>query len=130
MRRPPVTRLLGAILASALTVPGCAPLRVLTTPMEYALARTDAGTRGNFDRGLAQLKAEAHQPALDSFNRALWDLERIEKDSLRLKELAAVHQALGDTYSGLRRTDWAAEHRALAIALATYRQTRPAATVP
>ena len=119
-----------AILAGALTASGCTALNAVPKPVLYRLARADTDARENFHRGLAQLRAEDHQGALESFNRALWDLEQIEKDWLRLPELAAVHQALGDTYSGLRRTDWAAEHRALSMALVHRGQVRTAGALP
>ncbi len=112
-------------------VTGCATLRdfahdvpvrvnAITKPVKYVLAGVNPGQRDSLERGEAQLKAGEYRLALRSLRQALWDAERIDARWLRLEELAETHQALAAVYDGLRTSDWANEHRALAVALAHY----------
>ena len=87
-------------------------------PIKYTLAGADSTLRETLQRGLLEMKRENYQVALEALNKALWDLEQIEKPGLRLPELAEAHQALADVYSALRRVEWADEQRTLAKALA------------
>jgi tetratricopeptide (TPR) repeat protein len=101
-----------------------------TKPVKYTLARERPGQRESFEQGRAQLNAGEWELAQRSLHRALWDLERIEGRWLRLEELAEVHEALAEAYSGLGRAAWADEQRALAAALANARRRENAALPP
>lgn len=108
-----------ALTSCMLAASSCATLdNGVVRPVKYRLAGTDVQRRANLEQGLAQLKRENYEDALMSLNRAIWDLERIEKRRLRLEDLAEVYQALADVYSGLRKSNWADEHRSLSAALA------------
>ncbi len=93
-------------------------LSAAAKPVRYRLAGADIDLRKNLDAGLAQLQDEKYRDALRSLNRAIWDLERIESRALRLEELGEALQALADTYSGLKRSSWAADHHRQSAALA------------
>jgi len=132
--RRAITRRVAALLvlvAGFTTASGCAMLRELandmpahfqaaTKPVKYMLAGVDPSQRQSLERGQAQLKAGEHRLALPPLRQALWDAERIDARWLRLEELAETYQTLAAVYDGLRKDDWAAEHRALAVALASY----------
>lgn len=117
--RPQGPRLL-TLAACLVAVASCATVERVTQaakPVKYRLAGADIELRKNLDRGLTQLKGENHRGALVSLNRALWDLERIEKRWLRLEDLAETHQALADVYAALRKPAWAEAQRKLSLAL-------------
>jgi tetratricopeptide (TPR) repeat protein len=117
------------LLLSTFAIGGCATMDKLGTgvrnalpggiakPVKYRLAGADRTLRANVERGLTQLKEDNYQDALVSLNRGIWELERIEKRSLRVEELAEVYHALADAYLGLKKPDWAGEQRRLAVGL-------------
>lgn len=88
--------------------------------VKYTMAGADRGQRASLDRGLTQLRALEYDPAVRSLRQALWDVERIDRPSLRLEELVEVHQALAEAYTGLGKNQWSEEQRGLAQALADY----------
>jgi len=108
------------------------PARVhaATKPVKYVLAGVDPGRRDSLQRGQAQLKAGEYRVALRSLRQALWDAEHIDTRWLRLEELTETHEALAAVYAGLRKSDWADEHRALAFAFANYPQRAGANVAP
>jgi tetratricopeptide (TPR) repeat protein len=120
------------LLAGVLWLAGCATVERVTqdvsgelpapvaTPVKYALAGADTHHRRSLERGLTQLRGENYQGAINTLNGALWDLERVDRRWLRLEELAEAHRALGDAYRGLRKAEWAEEHRTLAMTLAAH----------
>jgi tetratricopeptide (TPR) repeat protein len=91
--------------------------RLPAATVRYRLAGADPGLRRSLDEGLAQLRDGHYPRALAALDRALWDLEHIEKRWLRLEELAEAHRALADTYSALRRASRADHHRTMAQTL-------------
>ncbi|HEV8436898.1 MAG TPA: hypothetical protein VGT40_02285 [Methylomirabilota bacterium] len=72
------------------------------------------------ERGLTRLKGENYEGATNSLNRAIWDLEGIGNHGLRIEELCAAYQALGNAYQGLGKSDWAEEHWRLSRDLADH----------
>ena len=129
MRRRGAAALLGlSVLAGA----GCATMDDATRDlpgvkrMKYTIARADREHRVSLERGQMQLRAREYGPAVRSLREALWDLEQIEKPSLRLEELAEVRGSLAEAYAGQGKTQWGDEQRALAQALIAYRE-RPSA---
>lgn len=124
-------RSLVLLLVLAAPLSGCATLRDLvhevpvhvraaTKPVKYVLAGMNPRQRKSLERGQAQLKAGEHRLALLSLRQALWEAERIDARWLRLEELAETYRALATVYDRLRRSDWAVEHRALALAFDRY----------
>jgi len=123
---------LAALLAVCLpALSACATLRefahemparvtAATKPVKYAIAGAEPARRDSLERAQQHLKAGEHRLALAALRHALWDAERIDARWLRLEELTETHRALAAVYDGLRRPDWADEHRALALALAQY----------
>lgn len=109
------------IAIGLLSLAGCAALDKVSQevgpPVKYTLAGADLQLRKNLERGLNQLKEENYDAATRSLDRAIWELERIENGRLRVDELADVYQALGDSYWGLRKREWAEEHWAVVTAL-------------
>ena len=109
------------VTALTLTLAGCTSLdrtaETVMMPVRYTLVGADTGLRANLQQGLTQLDAADYQAALRSLNRAVWDLQQIEDHKLRMEELARAHRAIGDTYRGLRRTEWAEDEWRLATAL-------------
>jgi tetratricopeptide (TPR) repeat protein len=118
----------GLALCAAMTA-GCAsgdgaatetiagfPTRI-TRPVKYRLAGADPQLRRNLERAEKDLEARRYQRAVTSLNRAVWDLEGIDKRSLRLTELAAVYEALARANAGLGNPDLAAEQHRMALAL-------------
>lgn len=118
MRRVSHSSTLLALIASAMLASACASMQDAASGVKYSLAGADSGQRANLVRGLLEVKKENYPEALGALNRAVWDLEQIERSSLRLAELAEVHQGLADVYSALRKPEWADEERTLAKALA------------
>ena len=92
----------------------------VTKPVKYRMAGAELEQRASLARGLTQLRARDYGAAVRSLRQALWDVERIDKPWLRLEELVEVHQALAQAYSGLEKTEWSEEQRALAQALVEY----------
>jgi tetratricopeptide (TPR) repeat protein len=90
--------------------------------MKYKMAGADREQRASLDRGLTQLRAGEYDTAVRSLHQAIWDVELIDKPSLRLEELVEVHQALAEAYTGLGKNQWSEEQRALAQALVEYGQ--------
>jgi hypothetical protein len=115
-----------ALLAGVLALTACARLeryvqeasaelhQTFAKPLHYRLAGADAASRKSFDEGLERLRAGDHRAAVTAFNRALWDVERLERRALRLEELSDLHVALAKAYTGLGRPQWAEEHRWIA----------------
>jgi tetratricopeptide (TPR) repeat protein len=119
-------RALGLVGLICLLSGGCAATHELTRDlpgvkfMKYTIARADREQRASLDRGLTQLRALEYEPAVRSLRQATWDVELIDKRSLRLEELIEVHQALAEAYTSLGKNQWGEEQRALAQALAAY----------
>ncbi len=90
--------------------------------VKYTLAGADREQRANLDRGLSQLRAREYDAAARSLRQAMWDVEMIEEPSLRLEELVEVHRTLAEVYTGLGKTPWSGEQKALAQALVDYRR--------
>lgn len=115
---------------------GCAATQALTRDLpgvkfvKYAIAGADRGQRANLDRGLTQLRAGEYEGAVRSLRQAIWDVEQIEKASLRLEELADAHAALADAYTALGKHQWSEEQRALTRALLEYGQRENVAGSP
>ena len=120
------SRAIGVLGLVCLLSGGCASTQELTRDLpgvklvKYTLAGADREQRANLDRGLSQLRALEYDPAVRSLRQAIWDVELIDKPWLRLEELAEVHQALGEAYTGLGTNQWSEEQRALTHALAEY----------
>jgi len=119
-------RTIGLLGLICLLSGGCASSQELTRDlpgmkfMKYTVAGADRKQRASLDRGLTQLRAGEYDPAARSLRRAIWDVELIDKPSLRLEELVEVHQALAEAYTGLGKNQWSEEQRALAQALVEY----------
>jgi tetratricopeptide (TPR) repeat protein len=119
-------RALGLLGLICLLSGGCASTQELARDlpgvkfMKYTMAGADREQRASLDRGLTQLRALEYDPAARSLRRAMWDVELIDKRSLRLEELVEVHQALAAAYTGLGKNQWSEEQRALAQALIEY----------
>jgi hypothetical protein len=110
-----MTRIVLGLVLGALALSGCAwSNNTVVMPLEYRLAGADPQVRKGFEQGLERLEAGDHPAALGALNRALWDLERLDRRSLRIEEMADLYLALARTYRGLRREPWAEEHRQLA----------------
>ena len=60
----------------------------------------------------------------------MWDVEQIDEPSLRLEELVEIHQTLAGAYTGLGKTQWSEEQRALAQALVEYRRREDGSASP
>lgn len=117
-------RPLAALAAGILTLAGCALARDVspelpraTKPVKYRVAGADPELRRSLERAAGHLQEARYQAAVDTLNRALWDLERIESRWLRLEELAEAHRAFAAAYAALGKPAWADEHRVLALAL-------------
>lgn len=120
----------GALVVAAclLGLSGCAWSRdAIVMPLEYRLAGADPATRRDLAEGLRRLDAGDHSGAVTALNRALWELERLERRLLRLEEIATLHEALGRAYLGLRREAWAREHARLAAGVRQAAGRRPEA---
>jgi hypothetical protein len=125
-------RRLGAALAAlALCLPlGCATVNRMsseasraietrvTLPVKYRLAGADRDARANLERGQGELDARNYRAAITSFNRAVWDVERIGDRQLRLAELTTVYDGLRRAWFGLGVSASAEEHGTMASALA------------
>jgi tetratricopeptide (TPR) repeat protein len=119
-------RALGILGLICLLSGGCASTQELTRDlpgvkfMKYTMAGADREQRASLDRGLTQLRALEYDHAVRSLRQAMWDVELIDKRSLRLEELVEVHQALAEAYAGLGKNQWSEEQRALAQAIVEY----------
>jgi hypothetical protein len=122
------TRAAGLLGLVCLLSAGCATTQELTRDLpgvkfvKYTLAGADREQRANLDRGLSQLRAREYDAAARSLRQAMWDVEMIEEPSLRLEELVEVHRTLAEVYTGLGKTPWSGEQKALAQALVDYRR--------
>jgi hypothetical protein len=122
------TRAAGLLGLVCLLSAGCATTQELTRDLpgvkfvKYTLAGADREQRANLDRGLSQLRAREYDAAARSLRQAMWDVEMIEEPSLRLEELVEVHRTLAEVYTGLCKTPWGGEQKALAQALVDYRR--------
>lgn len=90
----------------------------IAKPVLYKLAGADPALRLNLERGQTELEAKDYRAAMLSLNRAVWDIERIQKRSLRLAELSETYELLSQAYLGLGNAGVAEEHRRMASALA------------
>ncbi len=112
---------------------GCATTQELTRDLpgvkfvKYTMAGADLDQRANLDRGRTQLRAGDYDGAVRSLHQAIWDIELIEDQLLRVEELVEVHQALADAYGSLKKNQWSGEQRALAQALVEYGRRERAA---
>ena len=119
-------RALGILGLICLLAGGCVSTQEFTRElpgvkfMKYTMAGAHRELRTSLDRGLTQLRALEYDPAVRSLRQAMWDVELIDKRSLRLEELVEVHRALADAYAGLGKNQWSGEQRALAQALIEY----------
>lgn len=117
------TRAAGLLGLVCVLSAGCATTQELTRDLpgvklvKYTLAGADREQRANLDRGLSQLRAREYDTAARSLRQAMWDVELIDEPSLRLEELVEVHQTLAEVYTGLGKTQWSEEQRALAQGL-------------
>ncbi|HEV8614515.1 MAG TPA: hypothetical protein VGU22_03390 [Methylomirabilota bacterium] len=101
----------------------------ITAPMRYRIAGADPTLRTNLDSAQVELAAGNHRGAIPLLNRALWDVERIQKRALRLTELVVVYDSLAQAYAAMGILDLAEEARRLARSLteATGREPAPGA---
>jgi hypothetical protein len=90
----------------------------IAKPVRYKLAGADSELRVNLERGETELEAKDYKAAVLSLNRAVWEVERIQKRSLRLAELSEAYELLSQAYLGLGNAGVAEEHRRMAGALA------------
>lgn len=90
----------------------------IAKPVLYKLAGADSALRVNLERGQAELEGKDYKAAVLALNRAVWDVERIQKRSLRLAELSEAYELLSQAYLGLGIAGVAEEHRRMARALA------------
>src|SRR5262245_15615362 len=81
------------------------------------MAGADREQRASLERGLTHLRGLEYEAAVRALRQAMWDVEQIDRQSLRLEELVEVHQALADAYTGLGKNQWSEEQQALAQAL-------------
>ena len=120
---------LGVVLTCVVLVAGCATFEQagndakkgyqshIAKPVLYKLAGADPELRLNLERGQTELEAKDYKAAVLSLNRAVWDVERIQKRSLRLSELSEAYTLLSQAYLGLGNAGVAEEHRRMASAL-------------
>ena len=119
-------RAVGLLGLVSLLSGGCATTQELTRDLpgvkfvKYTIAGADRDQRASLERGLSQLRARDYDASVRSLYQALWDVEMIDEPSLRLEELVEVHQALAGAYTGLGKTQWREEQRAVAQALVEY----------
>jgi tetratricopeptide (TPR) repeat protein len=119
-------RVLARLVLIGLLSSGCATMQELTRDLpgvkfiKYKMAGADLERRANLDRGRTLIRACEYEGAVRSLHQAIWDVEQIEDEPLRVEELAEVHQALAEAYSGLKKNQWSGEQRALAQALVEY----------
>ena len=105
---------------------GCATMQDITRDLpgvkwvKYTMAGADLDQRANVDQGRTQIRAGDYDGAVRSLHQAVWEVEMIEDDQLRVEELVEVHQALAEAYDGLKKNQWSGEERALAKALGEY----------
>ena len=123
------------VLAGVLSA-GCATTQEITRDLpgvkwvKYTMAGADLEQRAHLDHGRTQIRAGDYDGAVRSLHQAIWDVEQIEDDGLRVEELVDVHQALADAYDGLKKSQWSGEMRAQAKALGEYgrHQSDPASS--
>jgi tetratricopeptide (TPR) repeat protein len=108
---------------------GCATLEMARTetkqgfqsyiakPALYKLAGADPELRLSLERAQNELDVKDYKAAVLSLNRAVWEVERIQKRSLRLSELSEAYELLSQAYLGLGNAGVAEEHRRMASAL-------------
>ena len=119
-------RVLTRVVLIGLLSGGCTTMQDLTRDLpgvkfiKYRMAGADLERRANLDRGRTQIRAGDYESAVRSLHQAIWDVEQIEDDRLRVEELVEVHQTLAEAYNGLKKNQWGGEQRALAQALVEY----------
>jgi tetratricopeptide (TPR) repeat protein len=119
-------RVLTRVVLIGLLSGGCATMQDLTRDLpgvkfvKYTMAGADLERRANLDRGRTQIRAGDYEGAVRSLYQAIWDVEQIEDERLRVEELVEVHQTLAEAYNGLKKNQWGGEQRALAQALVEY----------
>src|SRR5206468_1134952 len=128
-----------ALVAGCLSLSACASMAKVSTdattilqthivrPVRYRLAGADPDARANLSRGQRELQAKNYPGALAALNRAVWDVEGIQRRPLRLTELGDVYEALRRAYTGLGMPKVAEEHLRMAIALTEARARDQAA---
>ena len=128
-----------ALVAGCLSLSACASMAKVSTdattiwqthivrPVRYRLAGVDPDVRANLSRGQRELQAKNYPGALAALNRAVWDVEGIQRRPLRLTELGDVYEALRRAYTGLGMPKVAEEHQRMAIALTEARARDQAA---
>jgi tetratricopeptide (TPR) repeat protein len=129
-------RALAPLVLAGVLSGGCATTQEITRDLpgvkwvKYTMAGADLEQRANLDHGRTQIRAGDYDGAVRSLHQAIWDVEQIEGDWLRVEELVDVHQALADAYDGLKKSQWSGEMRAQAKALGEYgrRQSDPASS--
>ena len=89
----------------------------ISKPVLYKVAGADPALRVSLERGQLEIDAKDYKAAVVSLNRAVWEVERIQKRSLRLAELAEAYDLLSQAYLGLGNAGVAEEHRRMAQAL-------------
>ena len=119
-------RALASLVLAGVLSGGCATTQEITRDLpgvkwvKYTMAGADLDQRANVDQGRTQIRAGDYDGAVRSLHQAVWEVEQIEDDRLRVEELVEVHEALADAYDGLKKSQWSGEQRALAKALAEY----------
>jgi tetratricopeptide (TPR) repeat protein len=89
----------------------------ISKPVLYKVAGADPALRVGLERGQLEIDAKDYKAAVVTLNRAVWEVERIQKRSLRLVELAEAYELLSQAYLGLGNAGVAEEHRRMAQAL-------------
>jgi tetratricopeptide (TPR) repeat protein len=119
-------RALAPLVLAGVLSGGCATTQEITRDLpgvkwvKYTMAGADLEQRANLDLGRTQIRAGDYDGAVRSLHQAIWDVEQIEDDGLRVEELVDVHQALADAYDGLKKSQWSGEMRGQAKALGEY----------
>src|SRR5947209_13057837 len=135
------TSLLALVAGAALAAGGCATFEKVSTdaklglesritkPVVYRLSGVDPSLRANLDRARSELAARNYRVAVPLLNRALWDLEKIHRRSLRLDELVVAYDGLAQAHLAIGADDLAREHRRLSRALGEAEARSPASGV-
>jgi tetratricopeptide (TPR) repeat protein len=133
--------LLALVAAAAMAAAGCATFERVSTnaklglesrvtkPFVYRFSGVDPAVRANLNRGRSELAARNYRGAVPLLNRAVWDLERIQRRGLRLEELVVAYDGLAHAHLAIGADDLAREHRRLSRALGEAEARSPASGV-
>jgi hypothetical protein len=129
------------VVGAAIAVAGCATVEKVSTdaklgfesritkPFVYRFSGVDPVVRDNLNRGRSELAARNYRGAVPLLNRAVWDLERIQRRGLRLGELVVVYDGLAQAHLAIGADDLAREHRRVSQALGEAEARSPASGV-